>query len=252
MRPVFTYDVGVPLEALVRDAREATREWDWRRGAYGHALSLPRAEELHPSARYRYPNTPCTGRLDACPALRTVFDSFHCDKVSFRLLRRAAHSAYGWHTDEWKGPNVVRFQIPIVSDATSFLVTTDYRVVEEIRGDRSTLTPGHFNDFARANAGHVARHELTPGRLHYFDTTFVHTLVNGGAAERLTLSFDLVANDWLRARFPDIAGEIGDAARPGPLRPGHVRLAADWVRARFHPLRTRFIERSDRSGRGPS
>lgn len=249
---VYAFDVGVPLEALVRDAHAATRDWDWRRGAYGHALSLPLARDLHPSARYRYPNTPSTGRLDRCPALRAVFDSFQCEKVSFRLLRRPPHSAYGWHTDEWKGAGVVRFQIPIVSDAQSFLVTTDYRHVEEIRGDRHPLRPEAFDDFARANAGHVAKHALQPGRLHYFDTTFVHTLVNGGDGERLTLSFDLVANAWLRARFPAIAGELGGDMLAAPQDPGRWQLAGAWLLAQFHPLRTRLGHRPARARRGPS
>jgi hypothetical protein len=249
---VTAYDISVPLDALVRDVRAATRGWDWRRGAYGHALSLPFAHDLHPYARYRYPNMPCTGRLDACPALRAIFESFPCEKMSFRLLRRPAHSAYGWHTDEWKGRGVVRFQIPIIADASAFLVTTDLRRVEDLRGDRRPLQPQRYDECARENRGHVMRHELTPGRLYYFDTTYVHTLVNGGGRERITLSFDLIANDWLRAAYPAIVDEIGGDAATLPARPGRVRLAADWLVAQAFPLRTWAAWRRQRAPGGPS
>lgn len=249
---VSVYDVSVPLDALVRDVRSATRDWDWRRGAYGHALSLPVAHDLHPYARYRYPNVPCTGRLDACPALRAVFDSFPCDKMSFRLLRRPPHSAYGWHTDAWKGRGVVRFQIPIIADASAFLVTTDYRRVDDLRGDRRPLHPERYDECARQNPGRVMRHALTPGRLYYFDTTFVHTLVNGSATDRLTLSFDLVANDWLRSTYPDILGEVGGDAANVPEQPGRFRLATSWLVAQAYPARTWAAVRRHRAPGGPS
>jgi hypothetical protein len=237
---VFRYDPGVPLAALVEETRRVSAGWDWRRGAFGHALSLPRAEQLHPYRRYGYENHPCAGVLDACPALRAVFDSLRTEKVSFRLLRRAPRSAYAWHTDRWKGPGVVRFQIPVVSDDAAFLVTTDYRSVADVRGEERPLREESFAAFAAANAGHFARHRLEPGVLHYFDTSRVHTLVNAGDEERLTLSFDLVANDWLRARFPEIEAEIG----PGPVaalpRPGPARGLLGRAATALHPLRTRL------------
>lgn len=237
---VHRYPIDVPIDALVRQTRTVVARWDWRRGAFGHALSLPTYGDLHPYGRYRYQNFPCTGLLDAAPALRAVFDSFACEKVSFRLLRRPARSAYGWHTDEWKGAGVVRFQIPLVSDDDAFLVTTDYGRVEEIRGDRGALSNGTFASFAAANDGHCARHQLAVGVLHYFDTTHVHTLVNGGSAERITLSFDLVANDWLRARFPAIERELHANGGGSLPRPGRLALAAGWGQSRIFPLRTRL------------
>jgi hypothetical protein len=50
---VHCYDLDVDLDALVRDARRAVEGWDWNRGAYGHALSLPASRQLHPRGRYR-------------------------------------------------------------------------------------------------------------------------------------------------------------------------------------------------------
>jgi hypothetical protein len=231
------YDPGIALADLVRDTQRAVAGWDWRRGAFGHALSLPAYGELHPYGRYTYQNFPCTGFLARCPAFRALFESLRCDKVSFRLLRRQPASSYAWHTDRWKGPGVVRFQIPLVSDPAAFLVTTDYTDEREVVGPR-TLTVDAFASFAAANAGHFRKHHLEPGRLCYFDTSHVHTLVNPGPGERITLSFDLVANDWVRARFPHVRTEIGDGPIEPLPRPGPLRNGLAFLRSRFHPLRS--------------
>lgn len=235
---LYRYDLGIPLDELVGDTRRAIAGWDWRRGAYGHALSLPAYRELHPHRRYGYQNFPCTGLLARAPALRALFDGLRCEKVSFRLLRRAPASSYAWHTDRWKGPGVVRFQIPILSEPAAFLVTTDYTHEEQLIGPRR-LTVDAFDDFAARNAGHFQTHHLEPGVVHYFDTTRVHTLVNPGPAERVTLSFDLVANDWVRERFPQVREEIGDDPIAPLARPGSLRRGLGFLRSRLYPLRNR-------------
>ncbi len=240
---VHRYDIGAPLAALQDETRRVVAGWDWKRGAFGHALSLASYEELHPYRRYSYQNFPCAGVLGRHPALRAVFDGLRAEKVSFRLLRREPGSAYAWHTDRWKGPGVVRFQIPIVSDDAAFLVATDYASVEELRGAAAGLDDATFESFAAANAGRVARHRLTPGLLHYFDTSRVHTLVNGGAGERITLSFDLVANDWVRERFPEVRAEVPDGVVASLPRPGAAGLAFARASAWLHPLRTRLHHR---------
>ncbi len=38
---------------------------------------------------------------------------------------------------------------------------------------------------------------LRPGHVYYFDTDNIHTLINAGDNERVTLSLDLIMNDWL-------------------------------------------------------
>ena len=233
------YDLAVPLDDLVRETREIVADWDWRRGAFGHALSLPAYRDLHPHSRYSYQNFPCTGLLARCPTFRGIFEALRCEKVSFRLLRRGPASSYAWHTDQWKGPGVVRFQIPILSDAGAFLVTTDYASADQVVGPRG-LTADTLAEFAAANAGHCLTHHLEPGLLHYFDTTRVHTLVNPGPGERITLSFDVVANDWVRARFPEIRAEIGDEPTASLPRPGSVRNGLAFLRSRLHPLRNRL------------
>ena len=237
---VHVYRTDVAFDDLVRETRDVSAGWDWSRGAFGHALSLPASRELHPSRRYSYENSPCLGVLRRYPALSAVFDSFRCPKVSFRLLRRAPRTAYSWHTDLDKGPGVVRFQIPIFSDERAFLVVTDYTSPAQLRGGTGRhLSEESFAAFAAANAGHFTRARLECGLLHYFDTTRVHTLVNAGSAERITLAFDLRANDWLREAFPAIRGEIAGAAfeTGAAVRPLHQALA--FARSRLYPLRNR-------------
>jgi hypothetical protein len=231
------YELDISLDDLVRDARLATEDWNWSRGAYGHALSLPAYRQLHPYSRYDYGNYPCAALLDECPGFRQLFESLACEKISFRLLRRAPSSAYGWHTDAWKGPGVARFQIPIISDDSAFLVTTDYERVDQLQGPASGhLDEDSFDEFASANAGHFRKHHLKPGRLYHFSTSKVHTLVNPGPGERITLSFDLLANDWLLTRFPEVRSEIGDDPDP-LLRPGGLRSGLSYARSRLYPLR---------------
>jgi hypothetical protein len=240
------HDTPWPLDLLKADACLAVASWDWSRAAHGHALSLPAPEQLHPFRRYAYENYPCTGLLADCPTFARVFDSFECEKLSFRLLRRPPKSAYAWHRDSWTGPGAVRFQIPIVSNPAAFLVVTDYDDVGQIRGPQGPrLDRGAFDDFARANEGHFRSHHLEIGKLHCFDTKKVHTLINAGESERIILSFDVVANDWLFERYPETRAMAGDGYLP---RPGAVRGLLAHGAAGLHPLRTwarRLLGRND-------
>jgi hypothetical protein len=241
---LYRHDLDVPLEGLVAETQRATEGWDWSRGAFGHALSLPAYRQLHPFGRYSYQNFPCAGLLGDLPLFSGIFDQLDCEKVSFRLLRRGPSTAYDWHTDRWKGLGVVRFQIPIVSGETAFLVTTDYESKDQVRGVQSgRLSEESFDDFARANAGHFRRHHFEPGKLYYFDTTRVHTLVNPGPGERITLSIDLVANDWVLARFPEVRAEIGDGPIEPLPRPGPLRRGLSFTRSLLYPLRNRARHR---------
>ena len=116
---VHRYAIDVPLDALLRDTHRATTGWDWGRGAYGHALSLPAYRELHPYARYTYENYPCAGLLDECPAFRDLFESLRCGlippasprpRLRLRMARRrlegpwcreVSGSACGWSGHTW-------------------------------------------------------------------------------------------------------------------------------------------------------
>lgn len=115
---------------------------------------------------------------------------------------------------------------------------TDYESTEQVRGPRcGCLSEESFHRFARANAGHFRKQHFELGRLHYFDTTRVHTLVNPGPDERITLAFDLVVNDWLLARFPEIRAEIGSGPVEPLPRPGRLGSGLSFARSRFYPLR---------------
>jgi len=207
-----TYDV----DRLERDLETAIRGWDWSKGAFGHALSLPGLTDLHTAARDHYNNLPYADALDRCPYFRHVFDSFVCEKASFRLLRRPPRTCYGWHTDRDKGSDVIRFQIPIVTNPQSWLVVTDFDAFEEIRGFEERLSePDTYDTFGRfkdLNRGRYQLHALEPGTLYYFDTRRFHTLVNEGEETRYTLSVDVVANDWLLETYPIVGAELSQAA----------------------------------------
>jgi hypothetical protein len=181
-----------------------------------------------------------TDLLGACPGFACIFDGLACEKLSFRLLRRAPNSAYGWHRDDWKGPCVARFQVPIFSDESALLVLTDYEDVRRISARGGPPPDARWlAEFADAHAGHVRCFRLDPGKLHYFDTTRVHTLINPGGEERITLSFDLLANPWLMARFPEIRSEVGEWPGPGPPRPGRSRQLVGRGMGWSHGLRNR-------------
>lgn len=207
---LHAYDMGFSLEGLRHDCDVATRDWDWSQGAYGHTLSLPSRDELHPIGRDNPNNLPYSGMLDRCPTFREIFDRFECDKASFRLLRRTGGTSYGWHTDRDKGPSVVRLQVPIVTNEGSVLVVTDYDSMDEIVGGKKRIhDEEYFNNFKTLNQGRYAQFQFEPGTLYYFNTNKVHDLLNKGGSERTTLSIDLVVNDWVRKQFPAVADELG-------------------------------------------
>ncbi len=107
------------------------------------------------------------------------------------------------------------------------LLEDDRRTPEEVAAQRAS----------DGQTSRIRSYHLETGALYYFDTTRVHSLVNSGAGERITLSFDLVANAWLVERFPAIRAEIGDDPIAPLPRPGGVRCALAFARSRFYPLR---------------
>ena len=206
------------VDQLIHDMKVAAEDWDWSQGAYGHSLSLPEQRDLHPLGKEHSNNLPFAGVLDRCPYFQYIFDSFECDKASFRLLRRSPGSSYAWHTDKDKGPSVIRFQIPIITKPESILVVTDYDDFSEIQAMDNRLSEAEafddYTNFRRFNQGHYQEYVLEPGVLYYFNTNKFHNLLNQASGERTTLVMDFVANDWLRAQYPAIEEELeGSAAR---------------------------------------
>jgi hypothetical protein len=235
---LHAYD-HLAIDRLIQDLNVATEGWDWSQGAHGHSLSLPAREDLHPLGQDHYINSPFANRLGRCPYFQHIFDSFECDKVSFRLLRRPAGSSYTWHTDKEKGSSVVRFQIPIVTYPDSVLVVTDFDEFAEIAPNRQapfqrlrrrcrrafsrTLWGGQAMDdeteafadyatFKRFNRGRFREYVLDPGVLYYFNTNKFHNLMNHASEERITLVVDCFENDWLRARYAATVEELDGSA----------------------------------------
>ena len=204
------------VDQMIHDMNVAAEGWDWSKGAYGHSLSLTAPGDLHPLGRDHYNNLPFADRLNRCPYFQRIFDSFECDKASFRLLRRSAGSSYAWHTDKDKGPSVIRFQVPIVTNPESILVVTDYDEFSEIQAMDTRLSEAEAFDeyatFKRFNQGHFQEYVLEPGILYYFNTSKFHNLLNQAASVRTTLVVDCVANDWLRAEYPAIEEELDSPA----------------------------------------
>jgi hypothetical protein len=244
---LHSHRLDISLEHMKRDVGIATDGWDWARGAHGHALSLPARHEVHFYNRYKYTNYPYRDVLDRCSSFREVFDWFQCPKLAFRLLRRGSNSAYSWHADRRKGPGVVRMQIPIVSNDRVFVFITDYTSSDQVIGPKAELLDeASVETLLSRNAGHMERHELEPGVLHYFNTSRVHTVVNHGDSHRITLAMDLLANDWLRERFPEVQAEAGDGSIPIP-RPGRAARLVEAATARLthrpRVLARRFLRR---------
>jgi hypothetical protein len=226
---LYRYD-GYDVARLEQDLDAATANWSWEQGVFGHALSLPAAEQLCQAARHHYNNLPFADRLGDCPYFQFVLDSFQCDVMSFRLLRRPPNSLYGLHTDHDKGPRVVRMQIPIRSPQDAFMVVSTYKDMRElpnteavrqlsgsaaISGNRQRLMRW-LDDLVEDSDGNINLYQLETGWSYLFNTDNVHTLVNLGSSERVVLAIDCIANDWLLAQYPQIAEIIGSGPCPCP------------------------------------
>jgi len=207
---LYTYD-HFSVDRLTADLTRAIEGWDWSKGAYGHSLSLPARDEIHPEGQDHYNNLPFANVLDKCPYFREIFDGFECEKISFRLLRRPPASCYAWHTDKDKGPSVARFQVPIITNDQSSLIVTDYYEYNEFKSMKERLSEEEAFEkyalFKESNRGFFEEHVLQPGVLHYFDTNRFHNLFNLASTERITLAMDFLVNDWLRERYPAIKEE---------------------------------------------
>lgn len=215
---LYRYDL-YDIERLDRDLETATANWSWAQGVFGHALSLPAPEQLCEAARHHYNNLPFGDRLRDCPYFQLILDSFECGVMSYRLLRRPPNSLYGLHNDLDKGPRTVRMQIPIRSPQDAFMVVSTYKDMRDlpdtqatrqlsgsaaISGNRQKLMRW-LDELVEDSDGNINLYQLELGWSYLFNTDNVHTLVNLGASERIVLAIDCVANDWLLARYPQIA-----------------------------------------------
>jgi hypothetical protein len=212
--------------ALEADVAAACRVLDFGEGAYGHSLSLPAEADIHPGHRSHRNNIPYANALGSCPLFAEIFHTFRTAKASFRLLRRSAGSAYSLHDDRDMGDDIVRMQLPVVTNPNSlFLLQKDgvelepiARRIAEITHDGESLA----FDYPRLTETFGEWFDLfllEPGYFNLINTAKVHTLLNAGRADRITLAIDLIRNDWLERWLEDhMTGEI--QAQPTDRLPG--------------------------------
>lgn len=200
------YDVA----ALEADVDAACRVLDFGAGAYGHSLSLPAEVDIEAGHRSHRNNVPYADALGYCPLFAEIFHTFRTAKASFRLLRRSAGTAYSLHDDRDMGDDIVRMQLPVVTNPNSlFLLQKDgvelepiaRRIAEITRDDGSLVF-----DYPRLTGTFGEWFDLfllEPGYFNLINTAKVHTLVNAGQADRITLAIDLMRNDWLERWLAD-------------------------------------------------
>ena len=113
------------------------------------------------------------------------------------------------------GEDIIRFQIPIITNDDVWLCNTDYDVIpEDIRllyekdglNDGSNLwthevfddkNENEFSKFRKRFDGHFQCYRLPPGVMYHFDTSTIHTLFNGGSTRKISLLIDVKINDWV-------------------------------------------------------
>jgi hypothetical protein len=224
LKSLASYD----LDALRAEVARARARQDFSEGLYGHCISLPAAHDLTAEYRTHHNNVPFSGALAECPTMRGIFDSLKTEKASFRLLRRAPGTAYGLHDDKDKGVDILRFQIPILTNPDAFIVAQKDGVsldgladrVNEIRESGDL----HF-DFARFTwefGQWFDLFSLAPGSMYRFDTDQLHTAINAGDQERIVLGIDILPNDWVRGWI------ARDFAAPVPPTPADALPDASW------------------------
>ena len=206
------YDVA----ALEADVVAATRLVNFGSGAYGHSLSLPAEGEIHAAHRSHTNNVPYADALGSCPLFAEIFHSFQTPKASYRLLRRTAGTAYSLHDDRDVGDEIIRMQLPVVTNRNSiFLIQKDgvelepiaRRIAEITRDDESPVFD--YPRLIEAFGEWFDLFSLEPGYFNLININKVHTLVNAGQADRVTLAIDLLPNDWLERWLSDhMTGEI--------------------------------------------
>jgi hypothetical protein len=232
------YDIAL----LSREVEIARNILEFDKGPYRNAVSLPSADQIYAPYRTHHNNIPFSGALDACPHLKSIFESFQTEKTAFRLLRRVPHSAYAFHDDKDRGRDIARFQIPINTSKAAFLLIAGTRLdlkrfdidSSGFKGDQNGDVWFNMEQLHIACSDVVELFYLRPGCIHFFDTDQIHTLINGADDERITLSFDLVVNDWLRDWMQ---ANLTHRVSPSPIEP-FSSVAWKWNALRNGIIRT--------------
>jgi hypothetical protein len=238
LRTANRYD----LHRLTQEAAIARDVLDFAKGPYGNGISLPSAHQLDERFRAHHNNLPFSGALDRCPYMKEIFDGFAAPKASFRLLRRGPKAAYAFHDDKDKGPSVMRFQIPFVTSRHAFLLiakdTLDLNRFDfdgsKFKGDQNGDVWFDMNKLRQACDGDVELFYLEAGYLHYFDTCQVHTLINAADEERITLSIDVIMNEWLDTWMHK---NLSEKVAPSPMTDS-TAITWKWNNLRHGIIRT--------------
>jgi hypothetical protein len=232
------YDVSL-MQAETAIARKNS---PFEKGPYKNAISLPSAEQVYEPYRTHHNNVPFSGALDHCPYLKSIFDSFQTEKAAFRLLRRVAGSAYSFHDDKDRGRNIARFQIPINTSEYAFLLIARGELdlkrfdmdLSGFQGDQNRDIWFNMKQLRDACGDAVELFYLEAGCMNHFDTDHVHTLINAAQEERVTLSLDMVMNDWLANWMQE---NLTCPVSPSPITPSES-VAWKWNALRKGVIRT--------------
>ena len=195
------YDVA----ALAAEVAAARRMLDFGAGTFEHSISLPAEGDINAAHRGHRNNNPYAGALDSCPLFAEIFNSFRAEKACYRLLRRKAGTAYSLHDDKDVDENLVRMQMPVVTNGSALLLVQKdgaelepiARQVEQYTRDDGKPVMFDYTRYAREFGEWFDALLLEPGYFHLIDPTRVHTLINAGDADRVTLCIDMLRNDWL-------------------------------------------------------
>ncbi len=112
-----------------------------------------------------------TALLEQCPFLRSVIDSFQCDKTAVRLMKLNAGALIKEHTDQdmHMEAGEARLHIP---------VQTNPDVAFYIQDDRIPMLAGEC---------------------WYLNLSLPHRVHNAGSTDRIHLVIDCMVNDWVAA-----------------------------------------------------
>ena len=203
------------IEKLNTDRKFVEERFKYEDGGHGHKISLPSINEIAESHKDHVNNVPLRVVLKHTPYFKEIFDSFKTEVVGYVLQERLPYSSYGLHEDRDLGEDIIRFQIPIITNDDVWLCNTDYDVIpEDIRllyeedglNDGSNLwthevfddkNQTEFSKFRKGFHEHYRCYRLPPGVMYHFDTSTIHTLFNGGDTRKVSLLIDVKVNDWV-------------------------------------------------------
>ncbi len=103
-------------------------------------------------------------------------------------------------------PTCIPWLASTTADPGDFVVPQeDYRKTGNwlAHGIETDAMKAWLDKFVHLNTHLVSIYSLAAGKLYYFDTRNYHNVWSFGAESRFTLAIDLVANEWLYARFPE-------------------------------------------------